>query len=125
MFAMVLIPLAFMLLERGLQSGRIGWFLGLGTVVALQIFTPHVQVMYFSSLCLLLYALIRVVGVARQDGGRPQALRLGGLFGLAFAVAAGLGAAQLLSTLSILDIVAARGVGETGYDFASSWADGL
>ncbi|MEN8145806.1 MAG: hypothetical protein ABFS14_12755, partial [Gemmatimonadota bacterium] len=121
MFGMVLIPLAFMLLEHGLRSGRIGWFLGLGTVVALQIFTPHVQVMYFSSLCLTLYAAMRIAGVARADGGRPQALWLAGFFGLAFVVAAGLGAAQLLSTWSILDI-GVRGTVESGYEFASSWA---
>jgi hypothetical protein len=34
MFAMVLIPLAFTMLERGLASGRFQWFLGLGLVVA-------------------------------------------------------------------------------------------
>ncbi|MFQ5888714.1 MAG: YfhO family protein [Gemmatimonadota bacterium] len=123
MFGMVLIPLAFALLERGLASGRVKWFLALGLVVALQIFTPHVQVMYFSSLALSLYALLRIVewwGEAEE--GKGMALRLAGLTALAFVVAALVGTAQLLPTYRILDIAVRGGGGESGYAFASSWA---
>lgn len=123
MFAMVLIPLAFGLLERGLASDRVEWFLGLGAVVALQIFTPHVQLMYYSSLALTLYAAGRIVQRARAEkDGAATALRLAGWWALAFLVAGLLGAAQLLPTVHILD-VAVRGVtGAGGYEFASSWA---
>ncbi len=122
MFVMVLVPLAFALLEKGLQTGRAGWFAGMGLVVALQIFTPHVQLMYFSSLCLSLYALVRIVGIARGDAGRSGALRLFGLFALGFLIAALVGAAQLVPTWRILDIAVRGGTGESGYGFASSWA---
>lgn len=119
MFTMVLIPLAFALLERGLSSRKLGWFLGMGLIVAFQIFTPHVQLMYFSSLALSLYAVIRIAGMARID--RPAALRVGLYLGAGFLSAAAIGAVQLLPTFQILDITV-RGGGETGYAFASSWA---
>ncbi len=121
MFAMVLIPLAFTLLERGLASGRVHWFLGLGLVVALQIFTPHIQLMYYSSLALSLYAAMRIGQRARQEGA-GTALSLVGKWALAFAVAGLVGAAQLLPTVQILDVAVRGGAGESGYAFASSWA---
>jgi len=119
MFTMVLIPLAFALLEKGLSSRKLGWFLGMGLVVAFQIFTPHVQLMYFSSLALSLYATFRIAGMARTE--RTEALRVGLYLGIGFVSAAAIGAVQLLPTFQILDI-AVRGGGETGYAFASSWA---
>ena len=123
MFVMVLVPLAFALLERGLQSGRPGWFVGLGLVVALQIFTPHVQLMYYSSLCLSLYALVRIVAIWRsgETGGRGAA-RLLGWFSFGFVLAALIGSAQLVPTWRILEIAVRGGTGESGYSFASSWA---
>ncbi len=122
MFAMVLIPLAFALLERGLTTGRTSWFLGLGLVVALQVFTPHIQLMFYSSLALTLYAAMRIGQRAREAEGRRLAGRLTGLWALAFLVAALVGAAQLLPTASILDVAVRGGAGEAGYAFASSWA---
>jgi len=119
MFSMVLIPLAFALLERGLSSRKLGWFLAMGLIVAFQIFTPHVQLMYFSSLALSLYALFRIAGMAMKD--RRGALRVGLYLGVGFLSAAAIGAVQLLPTFQILEI-AVRGGGETGYSFASSWA---
>lgn len=121
MFTMVLIPLAFGLLERGLRSGRLAWFLGMGLVVACQIFTPHVQMMYYSSLALSLYALVRVIWMARDEGDWRPAGRVFGYYALGFVAAATIGMAQLLPTLDLLD-VAVRGGGETGYAFAASWA---
>ncbi|HSM08380.1 MAG TPA: YfhO family protein [Gemmatimonadota bacterium] len=121
MFAMVLIPLAFGLLERGLQARRLHWFLGMGLVVACQIFTPHLQSMYFSSLALSLYALVRVIWIARDEGDWRPASRTFGYFALGFAAAAAIGMGQLLPNLELRPI-AVRGGGETGYAFASSWA---
>jgi hypothetical protein len=121
MFTMVLIPLAFGLLERGLRSGRLAWFLGMGLVVACQILTPHLQGMYFSSLALSLYALVRVIWIARDEGDWRPAARTFGYFALGFAAAAAIGMGQLLPNLDLRPI-AVRGGGETGYAFASSWA---
>jgi hypothetical protein len=122
MFAMVLIPLAFGLLERGLSSGRTGWFLGFGLVVALQVFTPHIQLMYFSSLALSAYGAARIVEQWRGENGRSRGLRLVALWTLGFGVAALVGAAQLIPTYRILDVAVRGSAGEGGYAFASSWA---
>lgn len=124
MFAMVLVPAAFGLLERGIATGRVQWFVGLGLVVALQIFTPHIQLMYFSSLALTLYAALRIVQRAkgREGGGVRLGMRLGGLWATAFIIAALVGAAQLIPTVRILDVAVRGGTGESGYAFASSWA---
>lgn len=121
MFAIVLIALAFGCLERGLRSGKIRWFLGMGLAVACQILTPQLQVMYFSSLALSLYTLLRLIGIARADGDWRPAARLFGFFAVGFATAALVGMAQLLPNL-VLTRYAVRGGGESGYAFAASWA---
>ncbi len=137
MFALTLVPLALGFLERGLRGGRTGWFVGLGVVIAFQIFTPHTQMMYFSSLLLVAYAGFRILtggpgrGLAAgrtgpKDGGsRPERwaalARPAGLLVLAFAVAAAIGAVQLLPTYLLLEHVV-RAAAEEGYEFAASWA---
>lgn len=121
MFTLALFPLAFALLEHGFRSGRIGWFLGMGLVVACQIFTPHTQMMYFSSLVLSLYALVRLIWLWRGEEGRNYALRAAAGVALGFAAAAAIGMPQLLPTFELTRI-AVRGGGQTGYAFASSWA---
>jgi hypothetical protein len=122
MFAMALIPLAFAFLERGLRSGRVRWFLLLGLAVALQVFTPHIQLMYFSSLALSLYAAGRITQRWRAEGSWRTALKLVGLWALAFAVASLVGAAQLIPTYQIIGVAVRGSAGEAGYAFASSWA---
>ncbi len=122
LFAMVLIPLAFGLLERGMRSGKAVWFLLLGLVVGAQIFTPHVQMMYFSSLALSAYALFALWIRYRDAGSVQPVLSAAGLYALAFLIAALVGAVQLWPTAGLLE-VAVRGVpGQEGYAFASSWA---
>ncbi len=140
MFALTLFPLAFALTEYGFRTEKLRWFLLLGVVLALQIFTPHVQMMYYCSLMLALYALYKLVELAREDrapaaakgggaygGNKPgstsrrRVWRLGGYFAVAFVVAALIGGAQLIPTLRIMEL-AIRGVpGQGGYEFAASW----
>ncbi|MDX1578714.1 MAG: hypothetical protein R3266_09515, partial [Gemmatimonadota bacterium] len=121
MFTIALIPLAFACLEHGLRSRRLHWFLAMGLVVACQIFTPHVQLMYYSSLALSLYMLVRVIWMARDDGHWKPAGRAFGFYALGFLAAAAVGMAQLLPTLELREF-AVRGGGATGYEFAASWA---
>jgi hypothetical protein len=112
-------PLVFTFLHAGLESRRLGAFLLMGGAVALQVFTPHVQVMYFSSLAALAWFLTRAGGVWRAEGWR-EAWGVAWRFALGFALAAGVAAVQLWPTLTFLEW-AVRGV-ETGYAYASSWA---
>lgn len=134
MFAMVLMPLALGALERGLRSGEVRWFAWVGVAVALQIFTPHTQLMYFSSLALVLHLLFHLI--VRVPRGRPPEASTGGrppmnrvraylrpslLFGGAFALAVGMGAVQLFPTVALLEHVV-RAAAESGYEFAASWS---
>ncbi len=121
-FAMVLIPLAFGLLERGMRTGEVQWFLLLGLTVGGQILTPHVQVMYFSSLALAAYAAFALWLRYRQAGSPRAVTGPTAKLVLAFTIAALVGAVQLWPTASLLGL-AVRGVpGQEGYEFASSWA---
>ncbi len=70
MFGMVLIPLALGCLNRGLESGKARWFCGVAFAIAAQTFTPHTQVMYFSSLALALLFLFHIVFRIPRDRGR-------------------------------------------------------
>lgn len=119
MFAMTLIPLVFYFLRVGLDTDRLAPYLLMGGAVALQVFTPHVQVMYFSSLVAAAYALVDAVGRWRRGAARSAMAALG-RFALGFAFAAGVAAVQLWPTLTFLKW-AVRGT-LTGYEYASSWA---
>ena len=129
MFAAALLPAVFALLERGIRSGRLAPFLWMGIVVALQIFTPHVQVMYYGALLLLMYGILRTLLVSAEgrepagpeDLAPSRLLRLAGYAAAGFVVAALLGSVQLLPTLDLMRH-AVRGGGQSGYAFASSWA---
>ncbi|MFN2433247.1 MAG: YfhO family protein [Gemmatimonadota bacterium] len=119
MFAMTLIPLVFFFLRVGLDTDRLGPYLLMGGAVALQVFTPHVQVMYFSSLAACAYVLVEALARWRRDGARPALATLG-RFAAGFGLAAGVAAVQLWPTLTFLQW-AVRGA-ESGYAYASSWA---
>ncbi|MDX1393958.1 MAG: YfhO family protein [Gemmatimonadota bacterium] len=122
MFAMALVPLAFGLLERGLRGGELRWFAGLALVVGAQIFTPHTQVMYFSSLALTAYVAWHLaVRVRTEEGGGARFVRPAALAAGAFVLAAAVGAVQLLPTFELLPHVT-RQATETGYAFAASYA---
>ncbi len=124
MFAMTLMPLAFGMLERGLRTGRVRWYCGLSLAVGLQIFTPHTQIVYFSSLALSLYLvfhLVARVGTASRSPAWVAYAKPIGSFALSFGVAAGIGAIQLLPTFALLDH-ATRAATEQGYAFAASWS---
>ena len=119
MFAMTLIPLVFYFLRVGLDTGRLAPFLLMGGAVALQIFTPHVQIMYFSSLAAVAYFLSEAAGIWRRSGPRP-ALAAASRFTAGYALAALVAAVQLWPTFTFLRW-AVRGA-EAGYVYASSWA---
>ncbi len=124
MFTMVLIPLALGLLNRGLETGRFKWFCLLALVIAAQAFTPHVQLMYFSSLALSLFFVFHLLFRVRRDPGeswvgaywRPV---LG--FSIAVAGSIAISGPQLFPSLALLPH-ATRAATETGYAFAASWA---
>ncbi|WP_419162024.1 YfhO family protein [Candidatus Palauibacter sp.] len=124
MFAMALIPLALGLLNRGLETGEPRWFCGLALTIAAQVFTPHTQVMYFSSLALVLLFLFHLLfRIPRVEGKRELRSYVRPVTGFSLAVLASIALAgpQLFPVLALLPNVT-RAAAETGYEFAASWA---
>lgn len=124
MFAMTLIPLALGLLNRGLESGEARWFCGVALTIAAQVFTPHTQVMYFSSLTLVLLLAFHLLFRVRPLAGAPPwraYVRPLAAFSLTVAASIALAGPQLFPVLTLLGDVT-RAAAETGLEFASSWA---
>lgn len=124
MFAMTLIPLALGLLNRALESGEARWFCGLALTIAVQVFTPHTQVMYFSSLVLAAFFLFHLAfRMPRPGKGGDSRAYIRPVVGFALTVLASIALAgpQLFPVLGLLENVT-RAASETGYDFAASWA---
>lgn len=125
MFTMTLIPLALGLLNRGLERNEFRWFAGLAFVIAAQTLTTHVQVMYFSCLALALFFLFHLAFRHPRPSGTRSPwkvyVRPVALFAFANVCAVLIAAPQFFPTFALLDHVT-RAAGETGYEFAASWA---
>lgn len=119
MFAMQWTPALLLLVERAISRRRLHWFGWLAAVVVLQLFTPHVQMAYFSAMAAGAWALFRLVGVRREEGRwRPPAVLLAGFVG-AYALAGLVALVQVWPTANMLGFThrAAR-----GYEYAASWS---
>lgn len=124
MFAMALIPLALGLLNRGLETREARWYCGLALTIAAQAFTPHTQVMYFSSLALALFFVFHLVfRIPRPSGEGTWRVYIPPVAAFSLTVLASIALAgpQLFPVLALLGDVT-RSAAETGYEFAASWA---
>ena len=116
-------PLAFYFARRAIDTRRLYHFAGLAIAIALQVVTPHVQMMYFSCLALMTYIIYSlVVKYKAKEIDRKVLIRLLSLFLIAGILASSIGMAQLLPTTTFLRFSDRGAEGETGYAFASSWA---
>lgn len=128
LFVSALTPLLFWATERALSGGRLRGFAGMAFVVALVILTTHFQQAYFLFGAAGLYALVRIVVLARQ--GTPGTVAAGrfALF-LAFSVAgAGVSAVQLLPAVTYVTefsrrtATTTRASEEGSLAYSSSWS---
>jgi hypothetical protein len=119
MFAMQLTPALFLFAERAIARRRLHWFLWLSLVAALQVLTPHVQMMYFSALAVGAYVVFRLAQTWRAERAwRPVAVLAAGFVG-AYVLA---GLITMVEVWPTLEIVQFTHRAERGYDYASSWA---
>jgi hypothetical protein len=119
MFAMQLTPALFLFAERAIARLRVHWFLWLSLIAALQVLTPHVQMMYFAGLAVGAYVVFRLTQTWRADRAwRPTAVLLAGFVG-AYLLA---GLITMVEVWPTLEIVQFTHRAERGYDYASSWA---
>ncbi|MBN1234139.1 MAG: YfhO family protein [Candidatus Coatesbacteria bacterium] len=121
-YVVVWTPLVFYFAKKALDNRKLKYFIGMGVSIAMQIVTPHIQMMYFSCLALSAFILHNLIGrIIRKEMDKKDFANYIMLFILAVIIAASLGMAQLLPTTTFLKF-SDRAEGETGYDFASSWA---
>ncbi|MFH1571564.1 MAG: hypothetical protein ABIL09_26475 [Gemmatimonadota bacterium] len=90
-----LLPWMFLAVDRGMGSGRVRPFLGLSALIALGIFTPHLQMLQYALLATGLYFLFRLWTLHREGAGRRALAVRGSLFGLGVVLGLGLGAEGL------------------------------
>ncbi len=119
MFAMSWTPALFLLAERAVERRRPHWFLWLTAVVALQAFTPHVQMMYFAAMGVAVYVAFRLIQLYRQTRATRTVAVLGASFAGAYALAGLLALVEVWPTANMLQF--SHRV-DRGYEYASSWS---
>jgi hypothetical protein len=96
MAVIALFPFMCHFLEQGMSSGRARHFLALGIMIALGIYSPHTQMVFYALCALGLYFLFRAGLRYRHEGTWKPILQRTGLFVVAVAVGLGLGAEGFL-----------------------------
>jgi hypothetical protein len=119
MFAMSWTPALFLLAERAIERRRPHWFLWLTAVVALQAFTPHVQMMYFAAMGVAVYVAFRLIQLYRETGATRTVALLGASFAAAYALAGLLALIEIWPTANMLQFSHRA---DRGYEYASSWS---
>ncbi len=119
MFAMSWTPALFLLAERAIERRRPHWFLWLTAVVALQAFTPHVQMMYFAAMGVAAYVAFRLVQLYRETDATRTVALLGASFVGAYALAGLLALIEIWPTANMLQFSHRA---DRGYEYASSWS---
>lgn len=115
-----LMPMALFLLCRGLQRRHLIWFLLSGLILALQLFSGHIQKVYYTVLFLIAYFLFVLIRIILEEKKVKLAVRLLAYFILGLLFAGGITAIQYLPIYGNLPF-GSRGA-ERGYEFAASWS---
>ncbi|MBN1291344.1 MAG: hypothetical protein JXB48_05845 [Candidatus Latescibacteria bacterium] len=121
MYVIAFLPLAFALLESGMNKPKYYTFAGLGAVMGLLILTSHIQMAYYSYWALGLYFFFRLF-FSPEETRNKKAIKTA-FFGAAVIIAVMLGAVQLFPSYKFTTSQSVRsGEERTGYDYATSWA---
>ena len=91
-----LFPFMLFALERGMSRSQAWWFVGLGGLGTLGIFTPHLQMLQYALLALGMYFFFKLYLLFREGAGPRQLVIRTGMFLLAIAVGFGAGAEGLI-----------------------------
>jgi len=121
MYVIAWLPLAFALLESGMNRPRFVTFAGLGGIMGLLVLTSHAQMAYYSYWAIGAYFLFRLFSGERR---RPMdSVMRAGLFVAAVVVAIALGAVQLFPAYKFSTTQSVRtGAERTRYEYATSWS---
>ncbi|MGD8699521.1 MAG: YfhO family protein [Gemmatimonadales bacterium] len=129
MFVTALTPLALWVTDRAITQGGSWRFATLASVVALLIFTAHMQLAYFATWALVVLAVFRLLQ-ARREGKRGALLaRRFGAFAVAGIIGAlAMGAIQTWAPVRYLTKYSQRverttqAEAESGYAYSTSWS---
>ena len=131
MSVIALFPLMCLLLERGMNRGRAISFVGLAVLIALGIYSPHTQMLYYALWGLGFYFLHKMVELYRAGPDPRRLAGRTGLFVLAVVLGLGLGAEGVLPPYLYTKTESKRAAGEEGgagktaderLAFARSWS---
>jgi len=123
MYVMALTPLAFLILNRACKSGRLPHFLLFSVVLALLLFTAHMQMAYFACWGLGLFFLFQLWNMYRN--GNKKILKYIAYFVISIVLGLSLSMIQLLSPYLYLKTYSMRTMhteAEGGYEYATSWS---
>ena len=112
MGVIALFPLMCLALERGMRTGRVLPFVGLGVLIAFGIFTPHLQMLQYALLALGLYFLYKTAEGYREGQNQRALAGRTGLFFLAVVLGLGLGAEGLFPAYLNVKSQSKRAAGE-------------
>lgn len=112
MGVIALFPLMCLALERGMRTGRILPFAGLGVFIAFGIFTPHLQMLQYALLAVGLYFIHKLVVGYREGANRRTLAGRSGLFLVAVVLGLGLGAEGLFPAYLHVKSQSKRAAGE-------------
>ena len=129
LFVTALTPLALLATDRAMVRGGIARFAALALVVALLIYTPHMQLAYFTTWAMTVLAVFRLVQAARTGLGKREIAGRFALFATAGIIGAlAIGAAQLWTPVKYLTEHSRRvertieGEAESRYAYSTSWS---
>lgn len=124
-FTILLLPLAMFFLERGLNRRKWIYFLLMGLAVALQILSPHVQMMYYSSLAVAAWFVFRAINLRLEKTPTGALVKIAAFFSLGFVFAVSLSALQFFPEVvdqGYSHRQAGTGLGYEGYQHATQFS---
>ena len=123
MYVMSLTPLAFLVLNLACKSGRLLHFLFFSVVLALLLFTAHMQMAYFACWGLGLFFLFQLWSIYRERN--RKILKYVAYFVISIILALSLSMIQLLSPYLYFKHYSMRTMhtqAESRYEYATSWS---
>ncbi|MGB2696986.1 MAG: 6-pyruvoyl-tetrahydropterin synthase-related protein [Candidatus Zixiibacteriota bacterium] len=128
MYITSLLPLLFLFLEKGLNTKRYIYYLGLGISIGLLILANHPQLAYYALWALGLYFLFRLIFQFKdsdEESFVPKIkplLRPVSLFIIAVIIGLALSLIQILPPYIYVNKYSPRAEGARGYEYATSWS---
>lgn len=128
MYVTSLLPLLFFFLQRGLDTRKWVYYLGLGLSIGLLILANHPQLAYYALWAVGLYFIFRLVldfSTRKREAGSQRVkplIKPIALFVTAVMIGLALSLVQILPTYIYVNKYSPRAEGARGYQYAVSWS---